>query len=215
MTDVIIVLWRPGDPCRERLWDYCRERWERLGLPIIEADDPRGLFAARNTGARAAGNWDSALFADADLALIDPESARAAIDLAKEGCYVAPYDDLITLRKRDTEIVLDGESKIEWARAHRRYWGSWVGAFAIGRALFDEIGGFDERFAPYLGQDAAIIHAAATLGRLERIPGHAVHLWHRRGGDHLGHPRGGHPELWGRYRAATGDVVAMRKLLAR
>jgi hypothetical protein len=211
---VVIILWRPGDPWRERLYAFTRPRWETLDLPIIEADDPRGLFAARNTGARAAGAWDAALFVDADIALVNNEHALEAIAVAASGAYVAAYTDLITLSEGNTLDVLAG-ADLASARAEKRYWGSWVAAVAIGRALFDEIRGYDERFAPFSGQDVAIVHAAATLARLERVDGSAVHLWHPRGGEQLGHPPKAHPTLWPAYKRASGNPAAMRKLLAR
>ncbi len=211
----MIVLWRPGDPWRERLWAYNRARWELTGLEIVEADDPRGMFAARNTGARKAGAWDVALFADADITLGDMSLAHAALTLAADGGgYVAAYTTLVALSRKGTYRVLAGQA-LAAAATERIYPGSWVGAIAIGRPLFDELGGYDERFAPYAGQDIAIIHAASTLAHLERLPGLAVHLWHERGGEQLGHPAKGHPVLWERYKQATGDPDAMRELLAR
>lgn len=209
----MLVLWQPGDPWRERLWAFCRSRWEDLGLRVVEGRSARGLFAARNEAARAAGAWDVALFADADIALAVPQQALEALERAAEGGYVAAFTTLAALSEAGTRAILAGAG-FEDAEAEKTHHGSWVGCFAIGRPLFDELGGYDERFAPYSGQDVAIIQAAATLARLERVPGLAVHLWHPRGGAQPGHPPS-HPTLAARYETACGDEQAMRELLAR
>ncbi len=213
MNAVIIVLWRPGDPWREQVWRYAHERWSQTGIRIVEADDPRGLWAARNTGARQAGDWDVALFTDADVVLAEPGQAAAALKLAADGGgYVSAYSELVTMGEQATWQLLAGGDEM-WP--DRVYLDSWSGPYAIGRPLWNELGGYDERFAPYHGQDIAIIHAASTLAHLERVPGRAIHLWHPRDGEQIGHPATGHPELWGRYKDATGDPAAMRELLAR
>jgi glycosyltransferase involved in cell wall biosynthesis len=210
---VVIVLWRPGDPHRERIWKLARRCWKDAGLDVVEADDPRGLYAARNTGARNSGNWDVAIFADADILLHDYGRAVQALGIAANGgSYVCAYSELEVLDERETK----------WIRRHadieRRsrapgvvFTGSWVGCYAISREFFDELGGYDERFYPYYGQDAAIVHAASTLGRLERVPGVAYHLWHPP--SLVGHPETGRADLWDRYKAATGDPDAMRELV--
>jgi hypothetical protein len=214
VTFAVCVLWRPGNPQRERLWDYCRARWETAGFTPITAAGQGGLWAARNEAAAKAGEWDAAIFADADMTLAEPEQAWAALEQAAAGRrYVAAFTTLDALGPESTVTVLEGAS-FDGIEPLQRYHGSWVGAYAIGRSLWNELGGYDERFAPFSGQDVAIIHAAATLGVLERIPGTAYHLWHERGGEQLGHLPS-HPSLGARYEAATGDAAAMRELLKR
>ncbi len=210
----MIVPWVPGDPARERLWAYCRARWEAAGFEVVEGSDERGLWACRNEGARAAGVWDAAVFADADVALADPAQARAALaKAAAENAYVAAYSQLVMLSRAATEAVVGGGS-LGGDAAHVWY-GVWIGCYAIGRALFDELGGYDERFAPWAGQDIAIIQAAATLGGLDRVQGTAYHLWHPSAPARGRQPGEGTGDLWPRYTAATGNPEAMRELLRR
>src|SRR5690606_12330254 len=57
------------------------------------------------------------------------------------------------------------------------------GAVIVPVSLWREIGGFDERFRSWGGEDRALWLACNVLrGRLDshRIPGEAIHLWHPR-----------------------------------
>jgi hypothetical protein len=54
------------------------------------------------------------------------------------------------------------------------------GASAISVALWNEIGGFDERFTTYGAEDRCFHLACETIvGSVERIDGPAFHWWHR------------------------------------
>jgi hypothetical protein len=57
---------------------------------------------------------------------------------------------------------------------------SWSCAFAVPRAAWETLGGFDERFAGWGWEDMAFQAAACGLVGHERIPGALVHLWHPR-----------------------------------
>ncbi len=213
MRAVVIVLWQPGDPWRERLWAYARARWEAIGLEVIEGT-AANLWQCRNAGARAAGAWDAAIFADADIVLAAPEQAHAALAKAvAANAYTACYSELDMLSEDDTRSVLAGANPNQVGVAHQ-WFGVWIGAYAIGRALWDDLGGYDERFAPYAGQDIAIIQAAGTLGGLDRVPGTAYHLWHESAPARGRAPGEGTGDLWPRYTAATHHPEKMRELLA-
>lgn len=187
------------------MWRFCRRRWERAGFAVVEGASEKGLFAARNQASRNAGDWTVAVFADADYALARPDIAAAACKYVEQDEYVCLFDELRVLGPEATEQFITTGSPGWHEEAVS---GVWLGCFAIGRALFDEVGGFDERFAGRAGQDVAFLHAAGTLGRQRRIPGAAYHLWHP--------PAEGRVKdetLMPHYYAATGNPERMRTLL--
>ncbi len=118
------------------------------------------------------------------------------------------------LTRAGTEGVLTGHPLAD-ASLVRDWLGVWIGCFAIGRPLWDELGGFDERFAPWPGQDIAIIEAAGTLASLRRVDGIAYHLWHPSRAEPARKPGEGTGDLWPRYTAATHNPEKMRELLRR
>ena len=86
---------------------------------------------------------------------------------------------------------------------------------ALHRELWDEIGGFDERFQGWGFEDLCFMHAAGQVGSVNRVPGIVYHLWHPRpeGGD-ADHPNYKANEfLWLRYLEARGDRDAMLQLI--
>jgi hypothetical protein len=206
----VCVLFHPGDPHREKVWRWTSERWLSMGARVSVGCSDRGLFASRNAAAEAAGAWDVAVFADADVAIESPSQLRTACAraLTVRG-YVCLYDRFCYLTEPDTEAVMGGRPLAETSPFEIGV-GFWTGCFAISRPLWGEIGGFDERFAGRAGQDIAFVKAAATLGSLERVTGDAYHLWHP--------PAQGRviDGIWShRYQDAEGDPAAMRRLLRK
>jgi len=194
----VCVLYWGDDPQRAACWRYARARWLRWGFGLIlEGDARAGSSTARNRAAAGAA-WDVAVFADADVVLGWER---------QEGGYVCAYSEFARLDRQATADVLAGGPLPR--KTARFDVGIWEGCFAIGRPLWEQLGGFDERFAGRAGQGPAFVHAAATLARLERVPGPAYHLWHP-----PGLPQGRAEDLWPRYRDANGNPAAMRALLA-
>ena len=206
MKTAVCVLWHPGDPWREQVWRFTRERWRTHGFDPVTGSSPDGLYAARNQAARDAGDWDVALFADADIVLGTGQADLALREAHRTGGYVAAYTVLHYLDETQTRQLVRGRAPL-WDHGRT---GIWEAAFAITRGLWDELGGMDERFQGRMGQMTAFIHAAGTLATLSRVPGYAVHLWHPpvTGREYA-------PDLWARYTDATGHPDRMRELLAR
>jgi len=110
------------------------------------------------------------------------------------------------------------------AKAH------WYGAViqVLSREAFDTVGGWDERFRGWGGEDAAALRATDTLyGPHKTLPGRVLHLWHpmlsKAGSADMVHFKErmwegqDNPEvnrhLSYRYYRATGDRSLMRKLV--
>lgn len=154
--------------------------------------------ASRNAAAQAAGEWDCALFVDADV-LIERRNIWRALDAAYlEDRVVFPHDRYHALSamgraERMTTAPTNG------------------GALAISRVAWERVGGYDPRFTGWGHEDAAFYLATSTLlGDPIRLPGVM---------SEINHPKTGRarPEadaaLYRRYKAARGDQVAMLSIV--
>lgn len=215
----LIVPRRADGGHRDRLWSFCRAYWARElpGWTIVEGhhdDGPFNRAAAINRA--AAGKWDVAVIVDADVIVDAAIVARAAGQALETGRMTLPFRTRWSLNQKGTEKILDG---------HQGTWRPWAAGrqtfnvstcLAVPRALWDEIGGFDERFSGWGGEDDAFAAAARALGgTIDRLAGDAWHLFHQRSlwRDHRA-PLYRQARLLAERYVATTDETAMRWLLA-
>jgi GT2 family glycosyltransferase len=167
---------------RDRLWEYCRRHWE-AELPTLEifeghhaGDGPFNRSAAISRAAE--GEWDFAVILDSDTVL-DAEQIRAGVEFANEtGSLVLPFEKRNMLSNEGTQKILNGYvgSWERWVTVRERNRVSCC--LIVPRALWDAVGGFDERFEGWGGEDEAFYAACAALGGVERLPGANWHLHH-------------------------------------
>jgi len=129
-------------------------------------------------------------FGDADL-LLD----RAALMSFYERCRsefqaVKPYDELVDLTREESLSVLEGNCKISVNRPlglpNRESIGEYVsfcgGLFLMQRDLYEQLGGFDERFVGWGGEDDAMTVKLHRFVQRRGVAQNQVayHLWHER-----------------------------------
>lgn len=188
---VRVIVPRRGDGGhRDRVWRYCKDFWheQRAGWEIVEGDHDDGPFnrsAAINRAAR--GRWDVAVILDSDT-LLEPELIDKAIRQALVTKALSlPFSHRMLLSRAGTEGIMKGAE---------RQWERWVtrvhqpdarycyisGCLVVPRCLWDAVGGFDERFEGWGGEDDAFFAACTMLSgrdaRTTRLRGKAWHLWH-------------------------------------
>lgn len=145
---------------------------------------------ALNVGARVAAG-DVLLPGDADL-LVPGGLVPAAALCAREAQVVKPYRRMVDLTPDETARVLAGgidaaPRELPASRLDRTAGGERIvlcgGWFAIRRDAYAALGGFDERFVGWGGEDDAMTIKVerARLATFELDPGPAFHLWHPRG----------------------------------
>lgn len=207
MRAVLLVPRRNDGGHRDRLWAYCRARWERYmpDLAIYEGHHTDGLFnrsAAVNEAARLAdqdGRWDVGIVIDSDV-FLRVSDVRAAIDRAVEtGRVTWPHTRWRELRQDWTMRVLAEPMDLgpEPSRdAMDLLVGvtnpiSWSCCIVIPRAVWDDIGGFDERFRGWGWEDMAFQSLITGLYGYERLGGDVLNLWHERSPERIvkGQPR--------------------------
>ncbi len=214
MSLPVLVPWRTDHGEREAIWRRLRSTvW--AGWDVYEGDSPHGEFsrsAARNAAARLAGDWDLAIFADAD-AFVPEAQLRGAIRLSREsGRLVIPFSERPYLWPGEWDQVLS-EGWISWRSDRPVKHLSVSAALVVPRRVFAAVGGYDERFSGWGFEDNAFLRSVRVMaGGVLRLHGP---LWHFA----VGHARKRHPnyasnrDLWRRYRAAR-TPEAMRALIS-
>lgn len=196
MRTVILVPRRADGGQRDRLWDWCRRRWERHfpELPIYEGHHLEGPFnrsAAINRAARAAdadGRWDHAVVIDSDV-FLRVSQVRAAIDRASVTGRVTwahrrwrglseHWTRRVVTDDRDFGAEIEGVDMDVYVQQTNPI--SWSCCIVIPRAVWDDLGGFDERFEGWGFEDMAFQAIAKGLYGYERIEADIYHLWHER-----------------------------------
>lgn len=189
MRVVILVPWRTDGGHRERLWGIAQARWRALfpEWPIIEGASPDGPWnraAAVNRAAREAGDWDIALIVDADVMLARPQVVAAVETAQRTGKVTWAHREWVELTRDATEgLIRDGaplapELDFDPDDVRKRNPISWSCCMAVPRAVWDALGGMDERFVGWGGEDTAFAAAVQGLHGYERIEGPVWNLWH-------------------------------------
>lgn len=240
----IIVPFGSKDPHRNRVARWNIKYWtdEIPDSEIIigrSHSKPFSKTEAFNNGLeRALG--DVFVLLDAD-AYMDGEVISAAADRIleelKEGehLWYVPYRRLWRLNQRVTEQILDSNPKnplrivdppppedIDGSYTHSTYGKRYAAmVMVIPREAYETLGGFDERFKGWGGEDASILRALDTLWGKHKTTNNAVfHLWHPQigktyrdrmwEGQHHRHPN---DHLAQRYHKANKHPKQMRELV--
>jgi hypothetical protein len=193
-------------------------QWPELQVVVVEQDSvPRldrgivghgGVRFAYNPGPFnkawglnvAASLTQRPLLAIADADLVVPHALPEAAERCAQGHAIKPYRTIVDLTAAETARVRGGEWSFAPARApnaprNRESQGEHVvfagGLFVIRRDTYIRLGGFDERFLGWGGEDDAMTlklqRARIALSEIGDEP--ALHLWHPRSRDStLGQP---------------------------
>lgn len=219
MTFPIIVPWAATGPYaahRSVLWQYCR-RWWTDNLPhnpLIWGCVPEQGFTrsrARNGAAKMAGDWDVAVFADADIVPGSADQVATAADEAlRTGKLVYAHTRRLQLGEESTRLVTQYGHDIGTAPIEADNTNTYSGVYAVPRTLWDEVEGFDERFIGWGFEDIVFMIACTAIGGgHHRVPGVIWHLWHPRGEEqHDDYPTS--EDLWRRYVECNWDATAIK-----
>lgn len=190
----IIIPWRTDNAERERNLQFVLDWYRPLALPLALADADRDApfnrAASRNDAAKVAGDWEVALFADADC-IADLGVVAKAFNLADEtGSAVLPHDDFYSLSERGTKELLQNGIEELTVKLGLKYTGqtkianSWMpsGALIVPRAAYDAIGGYEEGYKGWGWEDTSFLFDLNREVGVLRLAGPLFHLWHPRNG---------------------------------
>ena len=227
-----LIPFRDADGTRTRAALWVVETW-RLRYPDAEfiwhSDDGLNPFnksmAVNRAFAKSTG--ETIVILDADT-IIDPVAFQQAITLVQTGQapWAIPATQSWRLTKGRTLRLLDEEPDAGLALASTRAEVEQV-AHVIGfchilpRVAFQAVGGMDERFRGWGGEDAAFMMAVdAIVGHHSRVSSTLVSLWHDRPRDKAGRriwlgqwSRSANTSFFRRYSDAKGSAELMRVAL--
>lgn len=217
----VVVPFNSVEPQRVRIWEWLRRRWAGLPAEVVSAVGDSGIegdysHAAGINAAAEQASGDVLLIVEADIALDPMWVLGAAVAVAEDPrkwVLAQRYNQLTEaataklLRRHplfsipDLDCVWTGDGV------------SWCGGIVLAREAFERVGGYDERFTGWGGDDVSFAMSLETLwGPHSRMEGDAWHLWHPRGGLDA-QPQDQH-DLMHRYLKAAGDRGAMREVRA-
>lgn len=227
---VFLVPRRDDNGHRDRLWAWCKARWQRYfpDVAIYEGhhdDGPFNRSAGINRAAALAdqdGPWEVGIVIDSDV-FLTVSQVRQAIDTARRTGKVTwahtrwrEFHEEYTKRTLEagTDFGPELDSEDMDVLVQRTNPLSWSCCIAIPRVVWDDLGGFDERFRGWGWEDMAFASAVMGLYDFERLPGDVYNLWHPRSPDRIvkGQPRSTASESYvGNARLGRRYMIALRR----
>jgi hypothetical protein len=225
---VLVPYTSTGEVWRDRAWDWVRS-WLECYLPeaeiIVGTDKNKPFSPARalnDAYSRAQGKYIMVLTSDAyvPVHLI----RRCVDDMAQQPIgrkrWFMPFTRRIEMTPEATEVVLASDHMPSMDQPFEDSWSGLNGmCLILPRTAWDKVGGMDERFVGWGGEDQSFIRAVDTLwGPHKRLHGDALHFWHPRNGTGskvLFEGQTGHQtELFDAYRRAYQRPEVMKKIVA-
>lgn len=174
---------------RDRIADYTKTLfWEPNGFEVVylaNDDEEFNISKARNL----ALNYDEEIlvFSDSD-SIPDIRMLERAIETARQrNTMVFPFNTALELNKPTSDWHLDngvipkGTRPIQAEHIRRRSDELQSSIYAIPRALFEKVGGFDEKFVGWGHEDLAFVKKLELYGhRAHHLPGSFNHIWHEK-----------------------------------
>jgi hypothetical protein len=216
----VVIPYRGTTPERERAYATVSRALhdmlpDAVFLAVDSGHEPFNRAGTRNLGVRLAADagCDVVVLCDADT-IPEKQPLLAAIEAAKDGRLHTPYHRFLGLSEKGTSDYLAGVP-VSACEVELDYAWSVGGVFVSTPGAWEKLGGMDERFTAWGGEDVALVRAADTLlGQSVRHRGVIVHLWHPPA-QRTGTPA--NDSVWdlaARYAEADRDVEAMRALIA-
>ncbi|WP_284036274.1 galactosyltransferase-related protein [Neobacillus sp. 114] len=219
----IIIPFQTDNGPRAKAFEWIKKYYARvmpeaeLCLGIISGDINKAK--AINLAAKKATK-DIFVIADADV-VYAPSLIEEAIKVLKKAAWVVPFTEIYNVEKQGTKKLL--QTKPKWpmdvnsgdcSKANWLYQGFAGKLFVIPRANFEAVGGFDERFIGWGGEDDAFSHSVRTLcGDIVNVKGRIYHLWHP-SSSYQTNPNGkANANLLGRYERASGNIKKMAEII--
>lgn len=209
----------PRDTSFEWVLGFYARMMPEAEVCVGEIADSREPFSRSKAINRAyhQATKDIIVIADSDI-VYDPNLLRESITYLNSEQWVIPFSRILRLSKETSHLLLQQESrwpltvKTETAAEQAT---AFVGGFnVLGREAYETVGGYDERFVGWGGEDEAFAYALDTLvGHHIRLEGEMVHFWHPFVGPDGNPNYDSNYALYLRYLKARGNHKEMRLLI--
>lgn len=186
----VAIPWCGGDADRTAAFEYTRNHFEQMGVPVYVGGDHTGgqwpnRSAMRNDAVRQALRHDVVFIADADTVVPAEQFWASAALTLTTGSLALAFTRFRRLSRSSTRMLYRGpvrdRDKRRVARGGQVIDTHASCAMAITPALWERTGGYDERFWFWGGEDRAFWLTALHFGGVtDRVLGEAWHLWHDR-----------------------------------
>lgn len=199
----VLVPYRPDGGHRDQLWAFLQGNyWSGLsddyrifqgveGTIAASTPAPFNRSVAINRAARRADlqlgqDWEVAVIADADT-WVPPAQLNDAVRLARRtGNVVSALTSVIELSEQYTRTLLTAATlcppsplSLGVERVRTQELQTQSSMIVVPRPVWETVGGFDEKFISWGGEDNAWWRAVSILAAPPlRIDGAAFHLWH-------------------------------------
>lgn len=187
MKTVVLTPYRRS-PERERNWQFV-QAWIKTNydFPIFQADSGGSKFSpakARNNAAQSAGNWDVAIFHDADT-IAHPDAIQKAVAIAAESdrMVVAADSHMYCDRPSSHRIMFSGVPMFPCPDSFDDkgiYQHPCSGIFAVSRTTWTKVNGYLNNLQGYGYEDLVFLQCCGLFADGHTwVPGHiTLHLWH-------------------------------------
>lgn len=217
----VLIPYQPDGGPRDDAFRYVKQFYQRL-LPEAEVcvgELKQELFSRSKAINKAASAATGRLFiiADGDI-IYDPELMREAMNQVREDRWVIPFSSITRMTRSNSQTVFEQDAQwpipvsLETKADQARYFVG--GVNVLSRAAFEAVGGYDERFVGWGGEDEAFAYSLDTLvGKHVRLEGNLLHFWHPFVGP-SGNPKyEANYALYSAYKAALGNPDQMNRIL--
>jgi hypothetical protein len=184
MNVAVVTPRRSDGGRRDELWAWVKDRWhcEHPDFYVFEGhhdDGPFNRSAAINAAVAQDHDADVYIIADSD-SFVSVEQINQAIHQALEHFQVTfAYDRFCYLNRQMTAQVMDGFDGNWWPGVEWTMTGTCSSMVVVPGDLWREMGGADEGFVGWGGEDIGLSLALQALGGgMRRIPGEVWHLFH-------------------------------------
>lgn len=218
----VLIPYQPDGGPRDEAFRYVKEFYRRLlpGAEVCVGDLMEHERFSRSKAinkAAALANGDRFIIADGDL-IYDPEMMKEAVRGLEDHEWIIPFTSITRLTLNNSQSIL--RAAIGWPlqieletlpHDARLFVG---GLNLVTRNAFEAVGGYDERFVGWGGEDEAFAYSLDTIiGKHIRLEGNLLHFWHPFVGPEGNPNYESNYALYHRYKAALGKPEEMTRLI--